>query len=141
MATFTEDTRAARLNDGKFKWETCCNCGIEFAMPERFHDMRRADHELFYCPFGHPQHYIVGKTRVELAQEKAARAEREAANIAESLRIERASHTATKGQLTKAKKRAANGVCPCCNRSFVNVANHVANKHPEHLTQLKETSK
>ena len=37
-----------------------------------------------------------------------------------------------KGHLTRAKKRAANGVCPCCNRSFSNLARHMKCKHPDY---------
>ena len=44
---------------------------------------------------------------------------------------EQRAHSATKGQLTRARKRAANGVCPCCHRSFENVARHVAKQHPD----------
>jgi len=41
--------------------------------------------------------------------------------------------SATKGQLTKARKRADRGVCQHCHRSFVDVARHVATKHPSVL--------
>jgi hypothetical protein len=26
----------------------------------------------------------------------------------------------------------ANGVCPCCNRTFQNLARHMAGKHPDY---------
>lgn len=38
----------------------------------------------------------------------------------------------TKAQLTKTKKRVSNGVCPCCNRTFKQLARHMENKHPEY---------
>ena len=38
---------------------------------------------------------------------------------------------AAKGQISKLKKRASAGVCPCCNRSFQNLRRHMGNKHPE----------
>ena len=37
---------------------------------------------------------------------------------------------AAKGELTKMKKRVGNGVCPCCNRQFVNLQRHMATQHP-----------
>jgi chemotaxis response regulator CheB len=40
-------------------------------------------------------------------------------------------HSATRAQLTKTKKRVANGVCPCCNRTFKQLARHMKAKHPE----------
>lgn len=33
-------------------------------------------------------------------------------------------------QLTKTRKRIANGVCPCCHRTFQNLARHMAGQHP-----------
>lgn len=38
---------------------------------------------------------------------------------------------AQKGQVTKLRKRAKAGVCPCCNRTFVGLQRHMAQKHPE----------
>ena len=40
------------------------------------------------------------------------------------------SASARKGQITKLKKRAAAGVCPCCNRSFENLRRHIDSQHP-----------
>lgn len=113
-----------------FEVETCCNCSVQFAMPTQLRDRRLRDHKDFWCPNGHSQRYI-GKTEEQLQRERAERAERVAANRAEDLRIERISHASTKGKLTKTRKRIANGVCPCCHRSFVNVKRHMESQHPE----------
>ena len=116
--------------------EICCDCHMLFAMPEAMQRRRRNDHEYFYCPSGHPQHYT-GKSDAEKLRE----AERRLASREEDLRIERnrmenerRSHAATKGQLTRARKkveRAEKGVCTECHRSFENVARHMATKHPD----------
>lgn len=45
---------------------------------------------------------------------------------------------ATKGRLTKTKKRIANGVCPCCNRHFVNLERHMTGKHPDYTKEQSE---
>lgn len=42
------------------------------------------------------------------------------------------SRRAYKGQLTRTKNRVKNGVCPCCNRSFDNLARHMKSKHPNY---------
>ena len=34
-----------------------CSCGATYALPERFVEERRDDHETFYCPNGHRRHY------------------------------------------------------------------------------------
>lgn len=56
---------------------------------------------------------------------------------AEQAHREAAQHQsrAFKGVVTKLKKRAANGVCPCCNRTFVDLARHMAGKHPTFLAE------
>lgn len=38
----------------------------------------------------------------------------------------------TKGVVTRTRNRIANGVCPCCDRSFTNLQRHMASKHPDY---------
>ena len=40
-----------------------------------------------------------------------------------------------KGQVTRIKKRVANGVCPCCNRTFKDLAAHMSTQHPDYIEQ------
>lgn len=54
----------------------------------------------------------------ECARQKAARDAAEA-----SLKT-------TKGVVTRMKRRAVNGVCPCCKRTFKQLSAHIAAKHP-----------
>ena len=108
----------------------CCTCGMDFAMPTGFDRRRHDDHDWFYCPAGHKQHYT-GPSDAERAKQRAERLERQLANREEDVRAARASLIATKGHLTRAKKRADNGVCQHCNRSFRNVADHVRTQHPD----------
>jgi len=129
----------------KYVTHTCPQdrCGVEFAVAEGYDARRREDHRTFYCPSGHSMSYL-GKTEEQKQRERAERLQRqidarEADIRTEQRRLanERRSHAATKGQLTKAKKRAAHGVCPGCNRSFANVARHVAHQHPELVEEVK----
>lgn len=41
--------------------------------------------------------------------------------------------SAKKGQLTKLKKRVANGACPCCNRHFSDLYRHIQSQHPDYV--------
>lgn len=121
----------------------CCDsCGVSFAINSGYEHRRREDHKAFYCPNGHSMSYS-GKTDAEKERERAARLERRLANKDEDLRAERAAHattrnrlTATKGVLTKTKKRIAHGVCPCCKRTFANVERHMSNQHPDYAEQV-----
>lgn len=124
----------------KMVTEECCNCGTLFAVTEQFQRECLDNHgKWFYCPNGHRQHYT-GKTDEQKAKERAAELERRLASRDEDLRAarmqrdeERRRHAATKGQLTKTKRRIAHGVCPCCGRTFANVARHMAGRHPDYV--------
>jgi hypothetical protein len=35
------------------------------------------------------------------------------------------------GQVTKLRKKAADGLCPCCDRHFADLQMHLASKHPD----------
>ena len=40
--------------------------------------------------------------------------------------------SAFKGVVTRTKNRIAGGACPCCNRTFQNLARHMATKHSDY---------
>lgn len=118
-------------------WHTCPahGCGVEFAVTAGY-DSRRVDKgDDFYCPNGHAMSYTNSTAR------KLARERERAGRLAAQLEQERAAHATTerrrrsaKGQLTKVRRRVAHGVCPCCNRSFADLAAHMAEKHPKYAT-------
>jgi hypothetical protein len=127
----------------KLVTETCCRCGMLYAMTEEFQSARRADKELFYCPSGHGQAYQ-GKTaeqklREQLDEERRTR-QRAEQNVEyqRQMRVEaeeRAKHERSrangyKGHATRITKRAKAGVCPCCNRTFQQLARHMQTQHP-----------
>lgn len=106
-------------------------CGIAFAIPASLYRKANDDHGIwFYCPNGHHIHFL-GKSDTEKASERAEWLSRQLANRDEDVRAARASLIATKGHLTRTKKRAEKGVCLHCNRHFANVQRHVESQHPE----------
>ena len=117
--------------------EECYKCGIPFGLSKDFYQRCRDDSNIsFYCPRGHSQHYTKSNLTIEREknQRLASRIEsQEATN--QYLRSENRSldysRRAEKGKVTRIKNRIANGVCPCCNRSFKNVRRHMINKHPK----------
>lgn len=108
----------------KMETTECVTCGIMFAFPVGFDEERRKDHKGFYCPNGHSQHYT---------------AESDAERNARLLKEEQARHQRTitrnnelaeeKAKLERKLRRVDRGVCPECNRSFTNLARHMACKH------------
>jgi hypothetical protein len=108
----------------------CGECGVWFGMTEFMHAKRLEDKKFWFCPNGHNRHFI-GKSEAEKARERAEAAERRLAATRDLLTQEERSHAATRGHLTRVKKRASAGVCPCCNRTFQQLARHMKSKHPE----------
>lgn len=111
---------------------TCGECGVIFGMTTDYYKKRHEDHKTWYCPNGHGRAY--------LAESKAEKYKRMLEAERTRLQWERdqreateRSLAATKGQVTKLKKRASAGVCPCCNRQFQNVKLHMSKKHPEEV--------
>lgn len=125
-----------------FKIINCYKCGMPFGVPDRWKQNRMKDQESFYCPNGHRQAYSessdsrlrkeVERKERELEQERAAK--RKAARERDAIRK---SHR-------KMRERVKNGVCPCCNRTFQNLLQHMRTKHadlgePQTLRKLRES--
>lgn len=130
-----------------FHRHTCKSCGIVYLVPKSFDDgMRQAGPRgTWYCPNGHSWSYTeseadkIRRERDRLKQD-AARLVDEAHDARRQLDSERRRTAAARGQVTKLKKRAAAGVCPCCNRTFQDLARHMAGQHPEFISQPDEAS-
>lgn len=120
--------------------DVCCQCKTRFGMSDEIKTIAMSRNEAFsfYCPNGHQLHYPAGETmetklrrecdrlKQDLAyQEDMRRQEREARETAER----RAA--GYKGVATKMKNRIKAGACPCCNRTFQDLARHIASKHPD----------
>jgi hypothetical protein len=118
--------------------EECCECGMIFALPHAVRLRLLKSRAMFYCPAGHPQHYIgeteEDKLKRELQRERARTEEwRQEYNQEWNARkVTERRLSAAKGVLTKTKKRIAHGVCPCCNRTFQNLASHMKGQHPDY---------
>lgn len=121
----------------RYVTEQCCNCGMAFAMTEDFRARRKKDKTTFYCPAGHAQHYV-GKTEEQELREKLDEAHRRMAGIATRAYTAEAQRDGLKRSQLKLRERIRNGVCPCCNRSFGNLREHMKTQHPEYGT--KETA-
>lgn len=128
-----------------FTAHECCNCAIPFYIPSVLDKQLRESKASFYCPHGHPQVYRES-TSDQLRREnerKNAEANRlqielnSAQQDKESYkRLYRQKSTVAKGLGTKLKnvnRRVTNGVCPCCNRTFQDLASHMKSKHPDKI--------
>jgi hypothetical protein len=112
----------------------CSECGVPYTIPSKLQQSLRQSHNTFYCPNGHRQYYP-GKTALEKAKETIKeQEERMAGEVAKRLQTEKLLEQERKNNAASKKKldRVAKGVCPCCNRSFVNLQRHMATQHPDH---------
>lgn len=113
----------------------CPECGVLYAIPERmrsYAERRGGFGHMWHCPNGHELGYgddVAGK--LKCAEDRAARLQSELDQTEASLRAQRGATTRARNQRDKDRKRIAAGVCPCCNRTFANVARHMASQHPE----------
>lgn len=118
---------------------TCWSCSVQFALPLRMYQGFEEKPETFYCPKG--CRLILGepdwKKELRRARQDATWYKERAAANHELAEKRKRAHAATKGQLTKTKKRVANGVCPCCNRTVKQLAAHMAEKHPGYVAESR----
>lgn len=113
----------------KFVTESCGECGVQFAMTEAKYEDAKTKGSTFYCTNGHARVYTTSKIKElenQLAAQKSSNEWYQKRLYDESKRV-----SAFKGQVTRIKNRVSNGVCPCCKRTFSNLANHIKHLHPE----------
>lgn len=122
----------------------CGNCGAPFAMPADILRRRREDGQTFWCPScGSPRVFVETevqrlKREKELTEQALERAKVRERYERQKREAAERSRNAYKGQATKAKRRTAAGLCPCCDRNFQNVSAHIEKQHPEYLDAAKK---
>jgi hypothetical protein len=114
-----------------------CWCGMRHAVPEELRDYQKRQHAngepqmSIYCPLGH-SHVKSGKGEAEKLRQHLEWERERSARLAAERDQAQASARSYKGVATKARKRAAAAVCPCCKRSFVQLRRHMEAQHPDY---------
>jgi hypothetical protein len=108
----------------------CASCGMLFGISQTYLRKRLEDHKGFYCPNGHAN-YFPQETEAERLRGQLEFARTRARGEERRREVAERSLAATKGVVTKLKKRVANGVCPCCNRHFADLQRHMDGQHPD----------
>lgn len=111
-----------------------CSCGLTYAVPETWRVERTRDHKTFYCPNGCNRHYP-GESdidRLKREKEQTALGLQAKLNEANHARIvaEKARDKAVRDK-RKVERRIAHGVCPCCNKTFADVSQHMITEHKD----------
>lgn len=131
MSTFTK-TETYHIEDME-----CC--GSSFGIPHGMYEHLQKTNKWFSCPFCKKDWQFTNKTREEKLKDELAQKQGHINDLLGELSLEkaatrRAKHqtNAQKGAKTKLQNRIAGGVCPCCNRTFKQLASHMKSQHPEY---------
>lgn len=123
-----------------FQVLTCGECQIEFGMPVAMYRQRVSDKKSFWCPNGHRRHFV-GESDGDRAQRLAGQLDMERTRRRQAEKTAdyaTRSRKAVSTRLRKVKQRVGHGVCPCCNRTFKSLADHMATKHPTYAAAKDE---
>ena len=122
---------AITTTDNALVTVTCGECDLEFGMPRFLYDARRIDRHIWFCPVGH-QRCFIAKSEVQELRELLADAQARAIHANDQKHAALAEVRKAQAKAKRVAKRAAAGVCPCCTRSFTNMARHMKTKHPDY---------
>lgn len=123
----------------------CGECGGTYAINERYRAQQYEQGGSWTCPYckcgwGYANNNENSKLKAQIAEKDKllAAEQRRAKFLQENATAERAAReqtqrrlSATIGAKTRIVNRIKNGVCPCCNRTFVNLHQHMTTQHPD----------
>jgi hypothetical protein len=114
----------------------CCVCAVYFGIERGQYDTLKGHGTSFHCPNGHKQSFTdseltkARRERDRLAQRLAERDD-ELRKKDVQLKSARTQFKNAKGAIITMQTRAKHGVCPCCHRTFKQLAAHMQSKHPD----------
>jgi hypothetical protein len=115
----------------------CPICGVNYCLDKIYDDYRQDGAKKddgsplsWCCPNGHTLVY---------RENEADKLRRERDNLRQQLaRVEdekREAIAVKDREIKRIKKRSAAGTCPCCQRTFSNMATHMKHKHPDFVQE------
>lgn len=110
---------------------SCCNCSCKFAINDdlwrqAYHKQKRS----VYCPQCGVSLHWSGRTEEQRLKDQLAAERAQRDQVEAELQYQKNRTRAEKAAKTRIKNRVGAGVCPCCNRTFKQLAQHMADKHP-----------
>lgn len=116
-----------------------CWCSVEHAIPEELDRQARQSGHSIYCPLGHQ--WVMRNSENDNLRRERDRLKQENARIAGVAFDAEVARSKAENALKRHKKRAAAGTCPCCNRTFSNMARHMKSEHPNfNVVPLREAN-
>lgn len=114
----------------------CCLCATEFSMSQNLYNQRMKDGRKFWCPNGHDQ--VFTETELDRLRRERDRLKQENARLEQEASTATKQASAARKKVVSLQKRAAAGVCPCCNRTVSQLARHMQTRHPEFNPKVVE---
>lgn len=110
----------------------CGTCAVWHTIPEVVYETQRREGGFHSCPNGHMRGWDKGTDAIEREniRRERDRLKQDAARLADEIAAERKRAEDAEKRVLQIKRRAAAGVCPCCNRTFLNIQRHMKSKHP-----------
>lgn len=122
---------------------SCPTCSITYAIPQSLYRSAqkwtgdRPNGWKIVCPLGHEWWYT-GQNEEERLREQvrdqrefAGRLAAERDQALADARAQKAAKTRIRNSRERERQRTAAGVCPCCNRTFKQLARHMDRQHPD----------
>ena len=109
---------------------SCCQCGVPIVVEGQIEAELRRSHRSFWCINGHQQSFRA-KSETEALRDQLADRERQLSAERERAATNFALRQKAEREVSKLRKRAKNGICPCCKRTFKSLARHMSAKHPD----------
>jgi DNA-binding transcriptional regulator YiaG/DNA-directed RNA polymerase subunit RPC12/RpoP len=117
---------------------SCCN--VPFAMSKSHYDKRRSDQKNWWCPNCGSRRHFIGRTE---EQKKIDSLKADLNSTRRELNMERTDRRDAQKKYTRIRTRVQQGQCPCCDKKFENLRDHMASEHQltggEMLRALRET--
>jgi len=110
----------------------CGECGGTYAINDQYRKQRQEDGGSWTCPYCKTGWGYNGDTEAEILLKKLKTQEKKNEWLKTDLIFANNRARAQKAAKTRLKNRINNGVCPCCKRTFNQLAMHMKTKHPDY---------
>jgi hypothetical protein len=129
------------LNGERHVVNQCGTCAVWHTIPEVMYNTFRAEGGFWTCPNGHQRGWDKGTDAIERenVRRERDRLKQDAARLADEVTAQQRRADEAEKKVLQIKRRAAAGVCPCCNRTFLNIQRHMKSKHANVIPLAQKT--
>lgn len=128
-------TYAARVS---LETTTCWKCSGVYAMSEEYLNRRRKDGKVWHCPycqagaaFCESENDLLRK-QLQAKNREAERSDAQLRMVRDQRDTAERQRNAQKAAKTRVMNRIKRGECPCCGKTFADLHEHMATKHPDY---------